>query len=89
VRGVGVPAMPLFPDTALLEALKEWRRKEAARRFVPAYVILHDSTLTRLASGKPATLEELAQVAGIGPAKLNTYGRALVSLLAADSRRIR
>jgi len=89
VRGVGVPATPLFPDTALLEALKEWRRKEAARRSVPAYVVLHDSTLARLALGKPATLEELAQVPGIGPAKLNAYGKALVSLLAADHRRFR
>jgi ATP-dependent DNA helicase RecQ len=71
-------------DPARIEALREWRRQEAARRAVPAYVVLHDSTLAALASARPSTLDALAGIRGIGPAKLEAYGRELIALFAAD-----
>ena len=40
-------------DPARIEALREWRRREAARRSVPAYVVLHDRTLAALAAARP------------------------------------
>ena len=40
-------------DPARIEALREWRRQEAARRAVPAYVVLHDRTLAALAAARP------------------------------------
>ena len=75
-------ASPLPADPALYEALREWRRKEAARRSVPAYVVLHDRTLAALAAARPASLTALAEVPGIGPAKLEAYGREILSVLA-------
>jgi ATP-dependent DNA helicase RecQ len=71
-------------DPARIEALREWRRQEAARRAVPAYVVLHDSTLAALASARPSTLDALAGIRGIGPAKLEAYGRELIALFAAE-----
>ncbi|MGH9399890.1 MAG: RecQ family ATP-dependent DNA helicase [Thermoanaerobaculia bacterium] len=73
-------------DSTLYEALKDWRRRESARRAVPAYVVLHDRTLAALAASRPSTLDALAQVPGIGPAKLEAYGRDLLALLAGTSR---
>jgi ATP-dependent DNA helicase RecQ len=69
-------------DPGLYEALRSWRRREAARRSVPAYVVMHDRTLAAIAAARPSTLTALAEVPGIGPAKLAAYGRDLLSLLA-------
>jgi superfamily II DNA helicase RecQ len=71
-------------DPTLLDALRLWRREESARRGVPAYVVLHDRTLEALAADRPASLRALSEIPGIGPAKLATYGPALLSLLAPD-----
>ncbi len=70
------------PDDATLEALKEWRRKAARAADVPAYVVFHDTTLEELASTKPTERKELLDVPGIGRAKLDRYGDALLEILA-------
>ena len=69
-------------DEALLERLKEWRRNEAQSQGVPAYVILHDSSLAQIASIRPASAEALSQIGGIGAKKLERYGPMLVTLVA-------
>ncbi len=71
-------------NPASIEALREWRRQEAARRAVPAYVVLHDRTLAALAAARPSTLDALSEIPGIGPAKLEAYGRDLIALLGAE-----
>ncbi len=71
-------------DPARIEALREWRRREAARRAVPAYVVLHDRTLAALAAARPSTLAALSEIPGIGPAKLEAYGRDLLALFGAE-----
>ena len=75
---------PLPADPELYEALRDWRRREAARRSVPAYVVLHDRTLAALAAARPASLTALAEVPGIGPAKLAAYGSEILSVLAGE-----
>ena len=73
---------PPPPDPALLERLKTWRREEARRKGLPSYVIFHDRTLEQLAAVHPRDREGLERVRGIGPAKLEAYGEALLGLLA-------
>ena len=73
-------------DPASIDALREWRRQEAARRSVPAYVVLHDRTLAALAAARPSTLDALSEIPGIGPAKLEAYGKDLLALLGAEAR---
>ena len=68
-------------DEALLERLRSWRREEATRRGVPAYVVFHDKTLAAIASHRPSTLSSLSGVPGIGPAKLDAYGSAILALI--------
>jgi ATP-dependent DNA helicase RecQ len=70
------------PDPALLERLKTWRREEARRKGLPSYVVFHDRTLEELAAIHPRDRAGLEQVRGIGPAKLEAYGEALLGLLA-------
>ena len=73
-------------DSARVQALREWRRLEAARRSVPAYVVLHDRTLAALAAARPSTLDALSEIPGIGPAKLEAYGKDLARALRRGGR---
>jgi ATP-dependent DNA helicase RecQ len=71
-------------DPALLAALKAWRSATARQRGVPAYVVLHDSTLDGIASLRPTTLAELRGIPGIGDKKLEHYGEELIELVKAQ-----
>jgi ATP-dependent DNA helicase RecQ len=61
-------------DAPLFEALRLWRRELAAEQKVPPYVIFHDTTLAAIARRRPATTDELAEISGVGQAKLERYG---------------
>jgi ATP-dependent DNA helicase RecQ len=69
------------PDEALLAALKAWRRDLARAQGVPPYVVFHDRTLVEIATLRPAGLEALAAVTGVGQAKLARYGAAVLGVL--------
>jgi ATP-dependent DNA helicase RecQ len=76
--GRSAPASP-----GLVGALRAWRSEVARKRNVPAYVVLHDSTIDGIASLRPATLGELRGVPGIGDKKLEHYGDELIALVRA------
>lgn len=61
-------------DAPLFESLRDLRARLAREQNVPAYVIFHDRTLREIAAHRPATLDELARVDGIGGSKLARYG---------------
>lgn len=67
-------------DRALFEALRAWRRAEAEERGVPPYVIFSDKTLRELSRTRPTTLYELRGIYGIGEAKLEAFGQAVVRI---------
>ena len=69
------------PMPALHAALRAWRSEIARKRGVPAYVVLHDSTIDGIAAARPATLTELRGIAGIGDKKLEHYGDELIALV--------
>ena len=79
--GQSSAAANLEPDDPLLTALKTWRREQARSQGVPPYVVFHDRTLIELAALRPSSLEELRGVGGIGSAKLERYGEALLEVL--------
>ncbi|WP_231605315.1 DNA helicase RecQ [Synechococcus sp. CBW1006] len=72
-------------DPQLAAALKSWRTDQARQQGVPPYVVFHDRTLLELAARRPSTLAELGSVGGIGAAKLERYGTALLELLASSA----
>ena len=77
-RGIpgGVPA-------TLFERLRVWRADTAQTRNVPAYVIFHDATLRDIAIVRPATLDDLRKITGIGEHKLKAYGQEILEIVAA------
>src|SRR5881396_1049857 len=73
------------PDSALLEALRAWRRGIAREHGVPAFVVFHDSTLETIAALQPGTREALRGVSGVGEKKLERYGEALLEVVRSHS----
>jgi len=91
---LGVQAVPLpavrkaraeEPDDPTYVALKEWRLNRSKADDIPAYVVFHNSTLAEIASRRPKTIAELASVPGVGPTKLERYGRDVLDALALAS----
>ena len=72
---------PAEYDPGLAENLREWRRTLAREQKIPAYVVLHDSTLEELCRRRPTTLAGLRQVAGIGERKAEVYGAQILQVL--------
>jgi len=69
------------PNPALAESLREWRRAKCSELGVPAYLVLHDSTLEEIAARAPASEHELGAITGIGPSKLEHYGDELLAIV--------
>jgi ATP-dependent DNA helicase RecQ len=67
----------------LLAALKAWRLEQARNQGVPPYVVFHDRTLIEIAQRRPGDLEAMAAVSGVGAAKLERYGTAVLEVLLA------
>ncbi len=65
----------------LFDALRACRRDLAAQSGVPPYVIFHDSTLREIAAMRPATLNDLGRLAGVGARKLDAYGDAFLAVV--------
>ena len=68
-------------------ALKAWRAEVAREHNLPAYVIFHDATLAAIAARAPGSLEDLQGVSGIGVAKLEKYGDAVLAVCEAQGGR--
>lgn len=61
-------------DSELRDFLREWRRTTAQREGVPAFVIMHDTSLEELCGARPRSLEEVRRVPGFGERKTQLYG---------------
>ena len=68
-------------DEALRDQLRTWRSERAKADNVPAYVVFTNVTLDALADLAPSSLDELRRIPGIGPAKRERYGEAIVELI--------
>ena len=76
---------PVEPDDPVYDTLKRWRLETAKAEEKPAYVIFHNSTLAEIVRRAPRSREELAEVPGVGPAKLDRYGDEVLAVLSAEA----
>ena len=65
----------------LREYLREWRRAMAKETSVPAYIVLHDSSLEEICRRQPKFLAELLEIPGIGERKAELYGQKILNAL--------
>lgn len=68
-------------DPALYSMLKDLRKKMAKKLNLPPYVIFQEPSLEAMATTYPITLEELANIAGVGAGKAKRYGEEFVKLI--------
>ncbi|MBF9034795.1 DNA helicase RecQ [Rhodobacterales bacterium HKCCE2091] len=72
-------------NAGLLAALKAKRRALAEAQSVPAYVIFTDRTLIEMAETRPASLDAMALISGVGAMKLEKYGAAFLEIVTGDA----
>ena len=69
-------------DENLMSMLKDLRKRNAKKLGVPPFVIFQDPSLEDMALKYPITLEELANVHGVGDGKAKKYGKDFIQLIA-------
>jgi superfamily II DNA helicase RecQ len=47
---------------------------------MPPFVVLHDRTLHAIAHARPATPNQLQEISGMGPAKVEKYGEQILDV---------
>jgi len=72
-------------DEDLLAALHTWRTRAAESAGLPEFCIFTDSALIAIAESCPRNADQLAEVSGVGPAKIRKYGADVLALLAAGT----
>jgi ATP-dependent DNA helicase RecQ len=75
-----------FPasDRGLFEKLRARRLELAKAQNIPPYVIFHDKTLAEMAARRPRSIDEFAEIPGVGAAKLARYGQAFLKIINAE-----
>ena len=68
-------------DPELREYLREWRRTIAKEQSVPAYVVMHDTSLDELCRKRPSSISQLLDVSGFGDKKSEMYGLQIFDAL--------
>ena len=76
-------------EDPLWQALKAKRLELAREQGVPPYVIFHDSTLLEILKRRPASLDELGQISGVGQAKLAKYGDVFLQVVEDEANGVR
>jgi DNA helicase-2/ATP-dependent DNA helicase PcrA len=75
------PKRAALSDDPLVQELSAWRRGRAQEDDVPAYVVFDNKTLEAIAARRPSDREELAEVSGVGPKKLEMYADEVLEIL--------
>ncbi|MDE7374590.1 MAG: HRDC domain-containing protein, partial [Odoribacter sp.] len=68
-------------DSTLFAILKDLRKKIAKTNNLPPYVIFQDPSLEDMCTNYPVTLEELANIQGVGAGKAQKYGKEFVEII--------
>lgn len=77
----GEPATRPPDDQRTYDTIRRWRAEQAHHDGVPRYVVLTNRNIDALVRERPVSLAALARIPGIGPAKVERHGQALLALL--------
>ncbi len=72
-------------DAPLLSALKAKRRALAEEARLPAYMVFNDRTLIEMAQTRPATMDEMMGIGGVGAKKLEKYGALFLDIITGET----
>jgi HRDC domain-containing protein len=69
------------PERALFNTLREWRARKAREEGVPPYLLLTNRQLLEVVVKRPESPTALGHLPGVGPGKVERYGREILSCL--------
>lgn len=78
---VGAEDGDVAADDRLVEALTAWRTELSSEKGCPAYVIMHQKTLLKIAQVKPSGKEELLAIDGISKKRCEAYGDTILEIV--------
>lgn len=73
---------PGVVNEELREKLQEWRTARFKKDNIPAYMIMHQSTLMAIASSAPKTKTDLLRIKGFGEESFKKYGEEILAITA-------
>ena len=77
---------PSVVNEELRERLHKWRMERFKKDNVPAYMIMHQTTLLAIACHVPQTKKELLSIKGFGEASFKKYGEEILAITAEFSK---
>jgi superfamily II DNA helicase RecQ len=79
----GSPSRSRWRPVGLAAALRELRRREARKRRWRAYQVFDNRTLLAIAEARPATIDALLDIRGLGPKRVARFGERILATVAA------
>ncbi|HEV2991431.1 MAG TPA: ATP-dependent DNA helicase RecQ [Candidatus Angelobacter sp.] len=80
------PKVSSAVDMELREHLREWRRDAAKKQGIPAFIVMHDTSLDELCRQRPHSLAGIRAIPGFGERKTEMYGREIIEAIQQFSR---
>ena len=78
-QSTGEPNQPFIEETTA--TLKRWRRKTSAALGLPAFKVLTNATLERIAISQPENMDALKMIKGIGESNSQQFGQDIIELI--------
>lgn len=69
-------------DWPLYKMLREWRTGHSKKEGIPPYIICNNMQLAKITLARPASLNALQEIDGIGRAKAEKYGKEILQIIA-------
>lgn len=68
--------------------LRSWRYETSKKDGVPSYIVFTNKQLAEIVSRNPTSLNQLSQIDGIGPGKIQKYGTQVLDLLSGKGQKV-
>ncbi|MGH4139478.1 NERD domain-containing protein [Clostridium sp.] len=81
VEKISNDEIPKNDDTEIYKLLKEYRLNASKVEGIKAYLVFNNAELDLLIRSKPKTKDELQQVKGFGPKKVEKYGDGILEII--------
>jgi superfamily II DNA helicase RecQ len=75
-------------DWPLFKVLREWRAELSKKEGVPPYVICNNVQLATITANRPASLNALQEINGIGKAKTEKYGKDILQIISSHGKTV-
>jgi len=75
------PKSDFTADLELMSILKKLRKQIANKLNLPPYIIFQDPSLEDMTLKYPITIDEMANIHGVGEGKANKYGKEFIDLI--------